>query len=71
MVQQPSADDVAPTEYPPLLKRIIDEGQYRLEQINKADETSLYFKMLPDRTVYQQHRNTHAPTISHQQVCII
>ena len=49
--EQRSADEAAATEYPPLLKKIIDEGQYGPEQIYNADETGLYFKMLPDRTL--------------------
>ncbi|XP_052242038.1 jerky protein homolog-like [Dreissena polymorpha] len=49
--EQRSADETAAAEYPPILKKIIDEGQYTPEQIYNADETGLYFKMLPDRTL--------------------
>ena len=56
--EQRSADDEAATSYPPVLKKIIEEGGYTAEQIYNADETGLYYKMLPDRTLATRSDNT-------------
>ena len=46
-----SADVEAADAYPLQLRTIIQEGGYHKEQIYNADETGLYFKMLPDVTL--------------------
>ncbi|CAM5131851.1 unnamed protein product [Natator depressus] len=46
-----SADIKACDEYSLKLQEIIIEGGYALEQIYNADETSLCYRMLPDRTL--------------------
>ena len=46
-----SADDGAANAYPAELKKIIDAGGYVAEQIYNADETGVYYKMLPDKTL--------------------
>ena len=46
-----SADDTAANAYPAILKSIIEEDGYVDEQIYNADETGIYYKMLPDKTL--------------------
>ena len=46
-----SADNEAADAYPATLKTIIEEGGYVDEQIYNTDETGVYYKMLPDKTL--------------------
>ena len=45
-----SAVGDAAKEYPNILKRIIERGGYRPEQVFNIDETGLYWKRMPERT---------------------
>ena len=46
-----SADDGAASSYPATLRKILQEGGYVDEQVYNADETGVYYKMLPDKTL--------------------
>ena len=46
-----SADSESANAYPATLKNIIDDGGYLPDQIYNADETGVYYKMLPDKTL--------------------
>ncbi len=56
--EQRSADDAAADAYPAKLKHILEEGQFCAEQVYNADETGLYFKMLPDKTLATKDDST-------------
>ena len=49
--EQRSADLDAAESYPVELRRLLQEGGYNEEQVYNCDETGLYFKMLPDKTL--------------------
>jgi hypothetical protein len=49
--EQQSADDEAAVLYPAQLNKIIKEGNYKPQQIYNCDETAMYFKMLPEKTL--------------------
>ncbi|KAF7235282.1 Tigger transposable element-derived protein 1 [Varanus komodoensis] len=55
-----SADVSAATEYPKMLKKIIEEGGYVPEQIFNVDETGLFWKKMPERT-YIAKEEKNAP----------
>lgn len=46
-----SANQISATSYPSELKELIEAGNYAPEQIYNADETGVYYKMLPDKTL--------------------
>ncbi|XP_045110013.1 tigger transposable element-derived protein 1-like [Portunus trituberculatus] len=45
-----SADAQAAVEYPAVLQKIIEDGDYSPKQVFNIDETGLYWKKLPNRT---------------------
>ncbi|XP_053373996.1 jerky protein homolog-like [Mercenaria mercenaria] len=49
--EQRSADEAAAGAYPAELRKIVQEHDLSAEQIYNCDETALYFKMLPDKTL--------------------
>ena len=49
-----SADTAGAAEFPAKLLEFINEQQLSPEQIYNADETGLYYRMLPDRTLAQK-----------------
>ena len=57
--EQLSADTSAAEAYPAILKEIIQEGGYTRDQIFNADETALYWKMMPNST-YISKQTKHA-----------
>ncbi|CAM4450211.1 unnamed protein product, partial [Caretta caretta] len=46
-----SADKESADSYPVELKMLLEEGCYTADQVYNCDETGLYFKILPDRTL--------------------
>lgn len=44
-----SADEAASKEYPNILKRILERGGYKPEQVFNVDETGLYWMRMSDR----------------------
>lgn len=46
-----SADDKAASAFPLQLQEIMREGDYVPEQLYNADETGVYYKLLPDKTL--------------------
>ncbi|CAM4606894.1 unnamed protein product [Caretta caretta] len=46
-----SADSDAPQSYPAKLREILQAEVYSEEQVYNADETGIYYKMLPDKTL--------------------
>lgn len=53
-----SADKKAASEYPAILKTIIEEGDYSAKQVFNIDETGLYWKKLPNRTYISLEEST-------------
>jgi hypothetical protein len=49
--EQRSADTQAADNFPAVLKEQMKREQVTPEQVYNADETGLYWKMLPDRTL--------------------
>lgn len=49
-----SADTEAAAGFPATLRRIIEEGGYVPEQVYNCDETALYYRMLPTKTLAQK-----------------
>ena len=49
--EQRSADEEVAASYPAKLSEIIAEGGFTGDQIYNCDETGLYYKMLPDKTL--------------------
>lgn len=47
-------DDEAIASFLPKLNQLLLEGGYTLEQIDNADETGLFWKGVPDRTLRQR-----------------
>ncbi|XP_021706484.1 tigger transposable element-derived protein 1-like [Aedes aegypti] len=45
-----SADDQAAASFPAELKRVIEEGNYKPDQVFNADETGLFWRRMPSRT---------------------
>ena len=52
--EQCSADEEAAQAYPEELKKMLEDGGFLPEQVYNCDETGLYFKMLPDKTLAQK-----------------
>ena len=50
-----SADSAAATDFPSQLKVIISEGGYSPEQIYNCDETALFYKLLPQKSLAEKH----------------
>jgi hypothetical protein len=50
MGESASADSNAAERFPRELKEIIEQGEYRREQIFNVDETGLFWKKMPSRT---------------------
>ncbi|XP_071107123.1 tigger transposable element-derived protein 5-like [Haliotis cracherodii] len=46
-----SADDDAADAFPPILRELMESEGYDEEQIYNCDETGLYYKLLPDKTL--------------------
>lgn len=63
--EQRSADDEAAASYPQKLAEIIAEEGYNGDQIYNCDETGLYYKMLPDKTLAT--RNDDQRTLGFKQ----
>ena len=53
-----SADTEAAERYPPKLKQIIEEEGYTEDQIFNADETGLFWKLAPTRTIKKKSPQT-------------
>ncbi|XP_060577429.1 jerky protein homolog-like [Ruditapes philippinarum] len=49
--EQRSADESAAAAYPEELRKLVMDQQLCADQIYNCDETALYFKMLPDKTL--------------------
>ena len=52
--EQRSADEEAANSFPDQLRTILIDGGYGPEQVYNCDETALYFKLLPDKTLAQK-----------------
>jgi len=46
-----SADQPAADRFIPEFKQVINDGGYKLEQVFNWDESGLYYKLLPKRTL--------------------
>ncbi|KAG7165630.1 Tigger transposable element-derived protein 1-like 91 [Homarus americanus] len=45
-----SADCVAASDFPPILREVMEEGQYTNDQVFNMDESGLFWKKLPSKT---------------------
>ena len=54
--ERASADDIAASQYPEVLKKIIEDGNYSPDQIYNLDETALYYKAMPKSTYVSKHQ---------------
>lgn len=53
-----SADSIAATEFPKLLTEVIENENYRPQQVFNMDETGLYWKKMPDRSYIAKEEKT-------------
>lgn len=56
--ERDSADDDAAKEYPNILKRITERGEYWPEQVFNVDETGLYWKWMPEKTYISKYEKS-------------
>uniref|UniRef100_UPI00358E44AC tigger transposable element-derived protein 1-like n=1 Tax=Myxine glutinosa TaxID=7769 RepID=UPI00358E44AC len=64
-----SADHVAAKNYPPQLKKLIEEKGFRPEQVFNADETELFWKRMPPRTFLSKQERC-APGFKAAKDCV-
>ena len=57
-----SSDKAAAQAYLPVLKKIIADGGYTAQQVFNVDETGLYWKRMPKRTVNLRKKRKHQVT---------
>ncbi|CAM2105309.1 unnamed protein product [Caretta caretta] len=66
-----STDTNAKQSYPAKLREILQAEGYSEEQVYNADETGIYYKMLPDKTLAIKGDDIRKEDINRQKIALL